>query len=905
MRLSFRAQIALLVTLSVAGVSAGLLFLQERSIEEQLLDSHQRLVESSATNLEDELQEVRLEGGSIHAALVQGVVEQAEELRADEIVVTDRRGRILAEAGGALAGGVDPEWEEKRRALRARSSTVAPEDDGGKAGAVDVIVAMNVPGFGRTAFAVEDGLDDLRPALNRARSQGLIPSLLGLLVALPLAVYVTTRFAEQARRKERETERRAEEILYASEERTRLIVETASDAFISSDSDGVLTYWNRAAVEMFGWSSEEALGRRFTELTLPEGEREAYEAGRERFLATGDWPLLNRRVEVTGWHRDGHSFLMELTVWSLEENERHRFHAFIRDITERQRAEDVLRRSEERFRSLVQNAADAIVVMGADSTITYVSPAVERILGYSPEEEMGSNVFTHIHPEDVATAGEKLGEILVREGAVATAEVRARHKSGSWRWLEASGRNLLHDDSVAGIVLNYRDVTERRALEEQLTRQAFEDSLTGLANRALFLDRVSHALAHRQREDEPMAVLLMDLDDFKSVNDRLGHDAGDEVLVEVARRLRGCLRPADTAARLSGDEFALLLDSLGDGGDVIGVVERLMEVLRKPIDVREVQLTVSTSIGVVITSDGNEGQEQVLRNADVAMYKAKSGGRGRYEIYEPGMRAALLERLELRGDLERALDREEFLLEYQPIVSLEDGKSVGCEALVRWHHPVRGLISPATFIPLAEETGLILPLGRWVLQEACNRMRAWQLETGELLSLSINLSARQFEQSGLSEEVTWALRDSGLAPNDLVLEITESLSMENTEVTISKLAELKGLGVGLAIDDFGTGYSSLAYLKRFPIDSLKIDKAFVDGVAMGAEEAALANAVVRLSDSLGLRTVAEGIEHHDQVEALIRLGCVFGQGYYFARPLSAEDFRDFLLQGMQVAASGA
>lgn len=426
--------------------------------------------------------------------------------------------------------------------------------------------------------------------------------------------------------------------------------------------------------------------------------------------------------------------------------------------------------------------------------------------------------------------------------------------------------------------------------------QAFHDSLTKLASRALFLERLEYALARAARQQSRLAVLFVDLDRFKMVNDSLGHSAGDVLLLGVADRLRSCLRATDTAARLGGDEFAVVLPDVGDDAAVaVAVATRVIEVLQPPFAIHGKEVYVSASVGIAFNTDDNDDAEALVRNADLAMYEAKMNGRGRYEIFQPAMQTALLRRLELEADLRRAIDRREFVLQYQPMVDLRDGRVVGVEALVRWRHPERDVILPDKFVPLAEETGLILPIGRWVLTEACRQVGAWNAGRSSPLSVGVNLSARQIEQADLPTIVTDILAESGLEPGCLVLEITESLLLRDTQAVMSRLQDLRALGVRLAIDDFGVGYSSLAYLRRFPVDMIKVDKSFVDKIASGPEASALAHAIVQLGRTLRLATLAEGIEAADQLGELRESGCELGQGYYFAKPLDAHEIEALLL----------
>ncbi len=451
------------------------------------------------------------------------------------------------------------------------------------------------------------------------------------------------------------------------------------------------------------------------------------------------------------------------------------------------------------------------------------------------------------------------------------------------------------------MVITTRCISERKALEAKLTHQAFHDPLTKLANRALFRNRVEQALKRARRRRAPLAALFLDLDNFKTINDSLGHAAGDCLLMTVAERLRACVRQYDTTARLGGDEFAVLLEDGTLPQDAAIVARRIIDAMSQALTLEGREVRVGVSIGIAVSEAGVESADELLRNADVAMYTAKESGKGRYEIFEQAMHTTLLARIELEADLRRAIDRQEFTLYYQPIIALDTGRISAVEALVRWNRPERGRIAPLDFIPLAEETGLIVPLGRWVIEEACRHAQEWQaqLPAAAPLSISINLSGRQLQQPELAHDIASALCRSGLPAHSLILEITESVMMQDTEATLAKLRELKNIGLRLAIDDFGTGYSSLSYLQRFPIDILKIDKSFVKGIGQGSEESAVARAIITLSDTLHLSTVAEGIEQLEQMTTLQTLGCEFGQGYYFAKPLTASDMNALLRREYQ------
>jgi diguanylate cyclase (GGDEF)-like protein/PAS domain S-box-containing protein len=551
----------------------------------------------------------------------------------------------------------------------------------------------------------------------------------------------------------------------------------------------------------------------------------------------------------------------------------------------------LLRRSEARFASLVQHSSDVVAVIDADATVRFASPSSAGVLGFAPEDLAGIRFTELVHPEDKTRVLSFLTRTVEPTGV--TMEFRMRTRDGRYRHVETLRTDLLHDPNVEGIVLNTRDISERKLFEEQLAHQAFHDPITNLANRALFHDRVRHAIEWQERDRRPVAVLFMDLDDFKAINDSLGHATGDRLLAEVGERLRRTLRAADTAARLGGDEFAILLEDSGEGIQAADVAERVLRSFDAPFELDGTEVFVRTSVGIAISEGEGEGRtdaEELLRNADVAMYMAKEAGKGRYQLFEPEMHDTALRRLELKADLQRALEHGEFVLHYQPVIELESGRVSGVEALVRWNHPRRGIVPPLEFIPLAEETGLIVPIGRWVLGEAARYAVRLQhrYPMDPPLHMAVNLSARQVARPEIVDEVRAILEETRLDPATLTLEITESVMMSDMERAIGRLHELKSLGVQLAIDDFGTGYSSLNYVRRFPVDILKVDKSFIDGIADGGEPSALTAAVIELAGILNLRPVAEGIERADQLERLLELHCDYGQGFYFSRPL-AED----------------
>ncbi len=558
--------------------------------------------------------------------------------------------------------------------------------------------------------------------------------------------------------------------------------------------------------------------------------------------------------------------------------------------------------SDTRFGSLVQHSTDLITILDGADTIRYTSPAIAHVFGHDATALEGTSLRDLVHADDIVPMLGFLTDAARPGSHAATTHWRLRSATGRWRKVENVAVNLLADPNVRGVVLTTRDVSHRAALEEQLEHRAFHDELTGLANRALFTNRVDQALLRASREAQRTAVLFLDLDDFKEINDSLGHAAGDALLTQGADRLRACLRAGDTAARLGGDEFAVLLEGCqNDGEEAMHVAERISNAFARPFALEDREVFATASVGLAITS-GGESADELLRNADLAMYLAKKRGKARVERFAPHMHEEVVEQLDLLADLRYAIERDELELEYQPIVDLATRKVSGLETLVRWDHPRRGRIAPAEFIPIAEQSGLILPIGRWVMLHACTHARHWSRSLTELLpvTVTVNLSARQLGDVDLIDDVANALRVAGLSKDQLVLEVTESTLLANSEETVGILTELKALGVRLAIDDFGTGYSSLSHLHRFPVDVLKIDKSFVDGIANGPRADALASAVIALGNSLGLKTVAEGIENEAQYAALLALGCTFGQGYLFSHPLPPTDVIPFLMRHGQL-----
>ncbi len=553
----------------------------------------------------------------------------------------------------------------------------------------------------------------------------------------------------------------------------------------------------------------------------------------------------------------------------------------------------VERRSERRLRLMLRYASDVICILDHDLTVVHVTPAVEPIVGMPAPELLGLNWLEVVAEVDREPARDLVS--LAQGGRPARGEIRLNTEDGHSRYVDAVVTEVI-DEDLMGFVVTCHDITERHELEQQLTHQAFHDALTGLANRALFRDRLGHAMA-RARGTGGYGVMFVDLDDFKTVNDSLGHAAGDGLLREMTTRLRECLRDGDTAARLGGDEFAILLEDVEDDDHCVAIARRLLDALRTPFDIGGTEVTTGASIGIALGHERPSTPEDLMRNADLALYDAKNSGKNRYAVFAPQMHEAALARLSLTSDLRHAIERGELVVYYQPLVALDSGDITGLEALVRWEHPQHGLLQPAEFIALAEETGLIVPLGRAVLRSALAEAVRWQRGHAEHsgLRIAVNVSGRQLQEAVIVDDVRQALEDTGIDPNTVVLEITESVLLPGDGVIVERLHALAALGVHLYIDDFGTGYSSLSYLQMLPVDGLKLAQEFVETLPGTETESGLVRTIRDLADTLGLSTVvAEGIERREQWTSLVSLGYQLGQGYHLALPMPAERVPNFL-----------
>ncbi|WP_404786218.1 EAL domain-containing protein [Altericista sp. CCNU0014] len=554
--------------------------------------------------------------------------------------------------------------------------------------------------------------------------------------------------------------------------------------------------------------------------------------------------------------------------------------------------QEVLAKSENKWRSLIQNSSDMITLLAQDGKVQYESPSIKKIVGFSPEELVGKNIFDYIHPHDTPSVMSAFRSVIQEPGYSTTVEFRFQHKNGDWCYLEATGQSLVDEPSVASVVINSRDITERRLAEEKLHYHAMYDSLTHLPNRHHLLKKLGQILDYaRQDRNYRFAVLFLDVDRFKIINDSLGHSTGDRLLVAMSRRLETCVRDRDIIARLGGDEFIIVLTDLQTEEVAIQTAERVAKSLSQPYQFHETEMYSSVSIGIVLSTTNYRDSEDLLRNADIALYRAKAIGRGCHVVFDTAMHDRVLDALQLENDLRQAIKNQEFFLVYQPIFELKTNRLEGFEALIRWNCPKRGLVLPSQFILIAEETGLIVPIGDWILTEACRQLRHWKKLDPSYgsLKISVNCSAKQFFQPDFVEKISQSLFKNQLSVSDLKIEITESVLLENTEQVTSIFSSLETLGVHLCMDDFGTGYSSLSYLHRFPIKSLKIDRSFIKNMLLGKKHSEIIKAILTMSVELGIDVVAEGIDTQNLLTHLTSLNCKYGQGYQLGKPMLPED----------------
>ncbi|MEH1889408.1 MAG: EAL domain-containing protein [Nostoc sp.] len=698
---------------------------------------------------------------------------------------------------------------------------------------------------------------------------------------------------------------RTEKNLKQNEQWLTTVLKSIGDAVITSDALGTVTFMNPIAEELTGWNYSDAFGKEATEVFNIAHEKthtiiESHVTQVLQLDVTVDLP-----EETTLITRNGREIPIDDSIAPIKDDNGNITGAVLvfQDITERKHILEALARRQQEFKALVENAPDIISRFNTQLRYVYVNPAIEKVTRISAETFIGkTNAELNLPEEFCRIYDHKLQQVFQTkqemefECSLAIAwETRHYHT----RLVP----ELASDGSVYFVLSIARNITALKLAEAQLIHDAFHDVLTGLPNRALFMERLERALMQtKRRANYRFAVLFLDLDRFKVVNDSLGHMIGDQLLTALARRLENCLRSGDTVARLGGDEFTILLDDFNNINDVTGVVERIHEALTSAFKLSGYEVFTTVSIGIALNKGSYNRPEELLRDADIAMYRAKALGKARHEIFDSTMYTQVTKLLELEMDLRRAVERQEFQIHYQPIVLLETDKIIGFEALVRWQHPQHGLVPPDNFIPLAEETGLIIPIGYWVLREACRQMRAWQVQfpTDPPLTISVNLSTKQFSQPELIDQINQIMQETGLEAGNLKLEITESVLMENIQLATFMLLQLQQMNIQLHLDDFGIGYSSLSYLHRFPSNALKIDRSFIIKIGANGENLEIIQAIIALAHSLNIDVIAEGVETVEQLAQLKAMKCNYAQGYFFSKPLDSKSVETLIASGIQL-----
>jgi len=729
-----------------------------------------------------------------------------------------------------------------------------------------------------------------------AVTAGAAGTVLGLAAAILIAAIILRQPPSSesaalavAGRELKEERERAVAQLRKSEEKFRGLLESAPDAVVIVDADGRIVLVNTQTDKMFGYSRDELIGEP-VEMLVPKRSREAHVGHRTGYYSEPRTRPMGAGRELTGRRKDGSEFPVDISLSTLETEDEVLVTSVIRDISERKQAKEELRESEERLRILFEYAPDAYFLTDLQGNLIDLNRAAEEITGLSKKEVIGKNYIDLdlLPPEDIPKAAAILAESRAGKPA-GPAELTLNHRNGGSTAVEV--RTFPVEINRQTLVLTVeRDITERKRAEKIIRHLAYHDVLTDLPNRALLYDRFTQALAQAGRSKQGLAVMSLDLDRFKVINDSLGHSLGDRLLQAVAERLTGLMREGDTVARVGGDEFILLLPATASPEDAAKIAERILKALRPPFHLNGQEVHTTTSIGISLYPRGGEDAATLLKNAGAAKYRAKELGGNNHQFHSPSTTAGASQQLALVDSLRHAVEHAELVVYYQPQADVDSGQDVGVEALVRWQHPDWGLVAPSQFIPLAEETDLILPLGEWVLRTACAQFKAWQEAGLPPLRLAVNLSARQFQQQDLVETIARVLKQTRLDPHCLELEITEGAAMQNMRLAATVLHDLQEMGLRIAIDDFGTGYSSLSYLKDLPIDTLKIDQSFVRDVIADRSDAAIVTAIIAMAHSLDLKVIAEGVETKHQLAFLRERGCDEYQGYLLARPMSARAF---------------
>jgi len=765
---------------------------------------------------------------------------------------------------------------------------------------------------------MDKAANESRAHYTRTRGTALLLLLLAVIVAVTIAFFVTLKMTDEMRRRvlvehemrvlnsklEQRVEQRTQDLTHSNQQLTAQIaerksaegrlrlqvaaLEAAANSIVITNVRGEILWVNSAFTRLTGYSAEEARGQNPRLLRSGKHDSSFY-ANLWKTISSGEvW-----HGEITNRRKDGSLYDEEMTITPVraDSGDISHFVAIKQDITERKRAEEALREAKERYRLIFEENSMGICQSTLDGRYLSVNPAFARMFGYdSPEEMIASVKPKQLYVDD--NCRRELARLLREQYKFEDREFQVYRKDGNTFWVRGTARAVRGSD---GRVLYYvgaaEDITARKTAEEQVEFLAYYDALTGLPNRTLFQDRLAKALASARRRGEKLALIFLDLDNFKTINDSLGHSVGDLLLKKVAERLDAWARAQDTVARLSGDEFVVLLTGVKDVASVAVAADRILKAMTAEFILQGQSLNVACSLGISVFPDNGADAETLVKHADAALYSAKESG-NRFQFFTQDMNARAVERLTLESSLRLALEREEFFLVYQPQVDLATGGIIGAEALLRWRHPQLGLVPPDKFIPIAEKSGLILPIGEWVLRTACAQARQWQDEGLPPLPVAVNVSAVQFRQDRFLHVIRSVLDETGLHPQYLELELTEGLLLSNADLTLAVLQELKRMGLKLSIDDFGTGYSSLSYLRQFPVHRLKIDRSFVQAMTVDADAAAITGTIINMARSLRLKVIAEGVENEEQLLLLRAHACDEVQGYYFSRPLTPADFAD-------------
>jgi diguanylate cyclase (GGDEF)-like protein/PAS domain S-box-containing protein len=680
--------------------------------------------------------------------------------------------------------------------------------------------------------------------------------------------------------------------LQESEEKYRKLVEQ-SLVGVYIIQNGKFVYTNHTLNKMFGYDNP--LGLNSLDVIHPD-DRDAIAENLRRRLKGEDVPVF----EARGLKSDGSTFYVEILGATTKYNGIPAVTGMVLDVTKRKQMEKTLwerdnelRMKEGRYQSLIKHSSDVIKIIDQDGIIQYVGPTIENSSSFKVEEIIGQDAFQFIHPDDKAFAKNRFKEIVKSYEEPVKFELRVSHSKGEYTYSEVTATNRLNDPNVNGIVFNFKDITDQKKAQQKIHHLAYHDELTGLPNRRFLLEKMEEELSIAKLNDFNFALLFFDIDGFKFVNDSLGHFSGDELLKQVATRLLNYIKNKGFVARIGGDEFTLLVKN-ATKSDASEYARDILNLFKEPFQLNNYEFFVTVSIGISVFPQSGENVQSLLRNADIAMYRAKDNGKNNFSIYSSKMEEKTLKTFELRNDLRKALEYNEFSIHYQPRIDVRSDCIIGAEALLRWKHPKYGYVSPIEFIPLAEETGLIIPISNWVLKTVCEQHRRW-LDSGiPPIKISVNFSALQFLQRNLLKTITKILSNTEMDPSYLEIEITESVVMENEDPVLSTIEKMKNMGIHIAIDDFGTGYSSISYLKKFKIDTLKIDRSFIKAIPTDSDSVDLTNATIQLAQSLNLNIVAEGVEKVDQLEMLIQSGCLEVQGFLYSKPVPEDEFKQLL-----------